>query len=229
MTTQWNNLNRRTAISRYFSRSRRSPTAFRNATKSRRRTHLPRTSQVRKVSRISVGGPFGEVVKKTGVAISLPFGFSTKYRDDETGFLYYGYRFYQSSTGRWLTRDPLGEEAFSRSLVVANSFLTKKLLHLELRRPPYLAMRNSPVSVVDPFGLAPSASDVVDKIKTLIDLGNDLAKEIKDALKNGKANGLTPKEALDQLFGIGQLTDQMVSMLTAFPDNPDCLKMLKAV
>jgi RHS repeat-associated protein len=38
-----------------------------------------------------------------------PFGFSTKYRDSETGFLYYGYRYYDPATGRWPNRDPLEE------------------------------------------------------------------------------------------------------------------------
>jgi RHS repeat-associated protein len=38
-----------------------------------------------------------------------PIRFSSKYDDDETDFLYYGYRFYNPSTGRWLSRDPIGE------------------------------------------------------------------------------------------------------------------------
>ena len=55
-------------------------------------------------------GPFGEVIRMTGpLAAANPFRFSTKYTDDETGLLYYGYRYYQPATGRWLSRDPLGE------------------------------------------------------------------------------------------------------------------------
>lgn len=34
---------------------------------------------------------------------------STKYWDGETGLYYYGYRYYSSELGRWLSRDPLGE------------------------------------------------------------------------------------------------------------------------
>ena len=30
-----------------------------------------------------------------------PFRFSAKYTDAETGLLYYGFRYYQSSLGRW--------------------------------------------------------------------------------------------------------------------------------
>jgi RHS repeat-associated protein len=36
-----------------------------------------------------------------------PFMFSTKFYDWETGLLYYGYRFYNPSTGRWPSRDPI--------------------------------------------------------------------------------------------------------------------------
>lgn len=53
-------------------------------------------------------GPFGEVLKNTAPA-GLPFGFSTKYRDVETGLNYYGFRYYNPSTGRWPSRDPIGE------------------------------------------------------------------------------------------------------------------------
>ena len=35
--------------------------------------------------------------------------FSTKYLDVETGFYYYGYRFYRPDLGRWLNRDPIDE------------------------------------------------------------------------------------------------------------------------
>ncbi len=44
------------------------------------------------------------------MAKANPFRFSTKYQDDETDLLYYGYRFYNGSTGRWLSRDPIGEK-----------------------------------------------------------------------------------------------------------------------
>ncbi len=35
--------------------------------------------------------------------------FSTKYWDDETGLGYWGYRYYEPRTGRWTSRDPIGE------------------------------------------------------------------------------------------------------------------------
>ena len=57
-------------------------------------------------------GPFGELIRATGpMAFTNPFRFSTKFQDDETGLLYYGYRYYNPSTGRWLSREPIGESA----------------------------------------------------------------------------------------------------------------------
>ncbi|MBI3774443.1 MAG: RHS repeat-associated core domain-containing protein, partial [Gammaproteobacteria bacterium] len=69
--------------------------------------------------------PFGNLVRATGpMAFLNPFRFSTKYQDDETGFSYYGYRYYNASTGRWLSRDPI-EEAGGLNLyrLLANSAL----------------------------------------------------------------------------------------------------------
>ena len=51
---------------------------------------------------------FGRVIASTGTAPSN-FGFSTKYADVETGYLYYGFRYYDPETGRWPNRDPIGE------------------------------------------------------------------------------------------------------------------------
>ena len=63
-------------------------------------------------------GPFGELIRASGAEASAnPFRFSTKFQDDETGFLYYGYRYYNPSTGRWLSRDPIGESG-GRNLYV---------------------------------------------------------------------------------------------------------------
>jgi RHS repeat-associated protein len=55
-------------------------------------------------------GPFGELLRATGpMAKANPFLYSTKYYDWETGLYYYGYRYYDPSTGKWLSRDPIGE------------------------------------------------------------------------------------------------------------------------
>jgi len=56
-------------------------------------------------------GPFGEPLRESGEYAKLnPYRFSTKYTDDETGLLDYGHRYYDPVTGRWPSRDPIGEE-----------------------------------------------------------------------------------------------------------------------
>lgn len=57
--------------------------------------------------------PFGQLTAKDeapAVAGRLHHQFSTKYADAETGFVYYGYRYYWPELGRWPSRDPMGEE-----------------------------------------------------------------------------------------------------------------------
>lgn len=54
---------------------------------------------------------FGQTLRETGpYAASNPIRFSTKYTDSETGQVYYGYRFYSPSLGRFINRDPIEEQ-----------------------------------------------------------------------------------------------------------------------
>ncbi|MCH2075246.1 MAG: nucleotidyltransferase domain-containing protein [Puniceicoccaceae bacterium] len=56
-------------------------------------------------------GPFGEPLASVGPeATTFRFTFSTKYQDPETGYHYYGYRYYDADKGRWLSRDPIEEQ-----------------------------------------------------------------------------------------------------------------------
>ena len=85
-------------------------------------------------------GPFGEVIRASGtLAKPNPFRFSTKFQDDETDQLYYGYRYLSPSTGRWLNRDPIGEEGG---------------LNLSA------ALNNNLIDLVDPLGLMTSGEPV---------------------------------------------------------------------
>ena len=53
---------------------------------------------------------FGQSKVATGPqAQTFAHQFSTKQKDALTGLLYYGYRFYDPLTGRWPSRDPIGE------------------------------------------------------------------------------------------------------------------------
>ena len=54
--------------------------------------------------------PFGNLtVDDQSNASAFPYRFSTKPQDSVTGLYYYGYRYYDPVTGRWPSRDPIGE------------------------------------------------------------------------------------------------------------------------
>jgi RHS repeat-associated protein len=54
--------------------------------------------------------PFGTLTRLTGnTTVKFQYRFSTKPRDFSTGLYYYGYRWFDPVTGRWPSRDPIGE------------------------------------------------------------------------------------------------------------------------
>jgi len=79
-------------------------------------------------------GPFGEPIRISGaISILNPIRFSSKYTDDQSGLVYYGYRYYNPSTGRWMSRDPVAEGGGGINL--------------------FVSMNNNPIISYDPVGL----------------------------------------------------------------------------
>ncbi|MBK8915522.1 MAG: hypothetical protein IPM64_13165 [Phycisphaerales bacterium] len=75
----------------------------------------------------------GNIADEAGPYASInPFRFSTKFLDPETGLYYYGYRYYSPRLGRWISRDPIGEDD---------------------HRGLYCFVHNWPTDYVDPCGL----------------------------------------------------------------------------
>jgi RHS repeat-associated protein len=70
------------------------------------------------------------------MATANPFRFSTKFQDDETGLLYYGYRYYDPITGRWNTRDPIGERGGQNVVAFVINEPITKCDYLGLVQPP---------------------------------------------------------------------------------------------
>jgi RHS repeat-associated protein len=85
------------------------PSHFRKGCRCRSSSEVSQTQPPLQNRPTCLEGPFGEVINSDPGSVSNPFRFSTKYQDTETGLLYYGYRYYAPSTGRWLSRDPMGE------------------------------------------------------------------------------------------------------------------------
>jgi RHS repeat-associated protein len=85
--------------------------------------------------------PFGRTtVASEPKAADFAHRFSTKPIDSATGLLYYGYRFYDPMTGRWPSRDPIGESGGDNvyGLVKNNPLSFCDILGLEewKKRPP---------------------------------------------------------------------------------------------
>jgi RHS repeat-associated protein len=123
-------------------------------------------------------GPFGELIRSSGVyAATNPFRFSTKYQDKETDLLYYGYRYYNPSTGRWLNRDPVLEHAFRRltlQSILASAQL--RMSHVGLSSE-YRMVNNDTQNKIDVLGLdiAEDAYVLLDAIEWALSTGGCLA------------------------------------------------------
>jgi RHS repeat-associated protein len=85
---------------------------------------------------------FGRVIVKSGT-LNQPYQFSTKRYLADVGLNYYGYRFYSSSIGAWINRDPIGEEG-----------------GINL----YAFVMNNPVNLIDQYGLRSTCQRVCDLI-----------------------------------------------------------------
>jgi RHS repeat-associated protein len=77
---------------------------------------------------------FGEEYAQVAGGRLASIGWNTSYRDIETGLLYYGYRYYHPSSGRWLSADPIGEKGGTNL---------------------YRSVLNSPTHFSDSLGLSP--------------------------------------------------------------------------
>jgi RHS repeat-associated protein len=98
-------------------------------------------------------GPFGELLRMSGTAIAAenPWRFSSKRQDPTTDWVHYEFRVYDPTSGRWLSRDPIGE-AGGENL--------------------YGFVGNDPVNQVDLFGFRTPRtwSEYQEKLLTLINL-----------------------------------------------------------
>ena len=90
--------------------------------------------------------PYGAVIGESGSAVGVcPFLFQSKYYDSETGLYYFGARYYDPATTKWLSRDPLGE--FDGGVNLSQF------------------CGNDPVNRVDPLGLRAYGSDFAGSIQ----------------------------------------------------------------
>ena len=92
--------------------------------------------------------PFAAVVTSTGpMAKSNPIRFSTKWWDQETGWYYYGYRYLDPETGRWVSKEPFHDYGFMMIATLPVGTTGSVGWHA------YLALANRPVDTTDFLGL----------------------------------------------------------------------------
>jgi RHS repeat-associated protein len=94
-----------------------------------------------------------ECTVSTGTFSALiSYSASAKYADGETGLLYYGYRYYQTGTAQWVSRDPSSDVAFQKQRLSRR--LRKELSrNLLATQAPYLFVTGNPVNNTDAIGL----------------------------------------------------------------------------
>ncbi|MGI5172107.1 RHS repeat-associated core domain-containing protein [Treponema sp. OMZ 840] len=94
--------------------------------------------------------PYGEywIEKRAPENRTLPFKFTGKERDEETGLYYYGARYLDAKTSRWLTTDPALEEYMAGSSVGEGGIYNQVNFNL------YHYAGNNPIKYTDPTGRA---------------------------------------------------------------------------
>ena len=91
--------------------------------------------------------PFGRVIAMTGpLAEANTYRFSSKEAHDQSGLVYYLYRYYEPGLQRWVNRDPKRELGFE---IVR----TKNLPYNHIWTRLYKFVLNNPLMVVDSLGL----------------------------------------------------------------------------
>ena len=112
------------------------------------------------------------------------FRFTGKERDAETGYDYFGARYYSSSLGIWLSVDPMSDKYPSLS--------------------PYVYCADNPMRLVDPYGdtiVIEGKDGAKIKYKAGMDSENmtEFAKKAIDVLNNGYSGSETAKRMINEL------------------------------
>jgi len=104
--------------------------------------------------------PFGEMwIEETDPATSyIPFRFTSKEYDEETGLYYYGARYYEPRLSRWMSADPAGWDLINPMEPDGEGGWKPKQSHSVIEATNwYSYVSNNPVKYVDPTGMESSS------------------------------------------------------------------------
>jgi RHS repeat-associated protein len=100
--------------------------------------------------------PYGRTLSSSGpLATANLYRFSSKEIHANSATYYYGYRFYDPFTQRWISRDPIGEAGFEK-------LRARSLFTLDEGANVYAFVKNFPMGLIDPLGLSP-CTDMCDQ------------------------------------------------------------------
>ncbi len=109
--------------------------------------------------------PFGKLLGLWGpLANANPYRFSSKEFHQNSGLVYYLYRFYDPNLQRWPNKDPLREQGFELIYKIArhkNSTGRPQIGETIVERNLYTFVNNRTVNRVDRFGLSPIGGAVI--------------------------------------------------------------------
>ncbi len=119
--------------------------------------------------------PFGQItsfqITQSGnqaiTQFSNPLTFSSEVFDFTLGLQYYNYRHLNLLDGRWVNRDPIGDEAFLLRYTIDKSDRERSKMFEQSLLLTYQLVHNSPVVVVDSVGLW-GTTDADKKINTIV-------------------------------------------------------------
>ena len=149
--------------------------------------------------------PFGKLIRHAGTrraSMSLLYG--TKFTDMESGLIYYGHRYYDPRQGRFINRDPIGEEDGYNL---------------------YRFVGNNPVNAIDFLGLCGSRptrprgyhfdrrdDDEVDRYEKALERWEDDLKEWRECRRDRRRKEAKPTQRNNggsgELAGLSPLTRQ---------------------
>jgi RHS repeat-associated protein len=103
---------------------------------------------------------YGNTVASSGQMVNdFNFWFSSKYLDQETGLLYYGYRYYVPEIGRWVGRDPIENTGFT---FIPRFYRYRSMLGLRVSSGTpnlFSFVNNEPILWFDFMGAIPIKAD----------------------------------------------------------------------
>ena len=165
-----------------------------------------------------------------------PFRFSSEYADDETGLIYYNYRYYSPQLGRWTKRDPIEEEGgenlytiIDNALIIDYGYLGLAVLSVPGMRLVYdentNRFREPKRSELGKPGSFISKAEAKRRIKNF---SPEERKKFSNAFEKLLHRDSPYKIKIYDIFSvIDSFTDVLIDGANAFATTPHCLAALK--